>query len=93
MKNTVLFNNLSEFSGKFFEERFDAARRVISSGWWLNGKETSHFATEFANYLGVEFCLPLANGTDALEIAMRTMGEVRGARYDEVVTVGNAGGL
>lgn len=92
MKNTVLFNNLSEFSGKFFEKRFDAARRVISSGWWLNGKETSLFATEFANYLGVEFCLPLANGTDALEIAMRTMGEVRGARYDEVVTVGNAGG-
>lgn len=92
MENLVLFNDLASFSSDFYDMREAAAKRVITSGWWLNGKETGAFAEEFANYLNIEFCLPLANGTDALEIAMRTITEVRGAQYDEVVTVGNAGG-
>lgn len=92
MEISVLFNDLASFSSDFYHMREAAAKRVITSGWWLNGKETGAFAEEFANYLNIEFCLPLANGTDALEIAMRTITEVRGAQYDEVVTVGNAGG-
>ncbi len=46
------------------------------------------FESEFANYVGVRYCVSMANGTDAIEIALRSVGVERG---DLVVTVANAG--
>jgi dTDP-3-amino-2,3,6-trideoxy-4-keto-D-glucose/dTDP-3-amino-3,4,6-trideoxy-alpha-D-glucose/dTDP-2,6-dideoxy-D-kanosamine transaminase len=69
-----------------------AATEVMTSGWWLNGARTAAFAREFADFLGAITFVPVANGTDALEIAFRALiraGEIVG---DEVVTVANAGG-
>jgi dTDP-3-amino-2,3,6-trideoxy-4-keto-D-glucose/dTDP-3-amino-3,4,6-trideoxy-alpha-D-glucose/dTDP-2,6-dideoxy-D-kanosamine transaminase len=68
---------------------FDTLSRVLRSGYWLGGPETNAFAIEFAKYLGVPHFLCVANGTDALEIALRAVGCERG---DEVMTVANAGG-
>jgi len=62
---------------------------VVSSGVWLNGKWTRQFAKEFAEWCGVKYCIPVANGTDALELAMRALGVGPG---DEVITAANAGG-
>src|SRR5205807_279280 len=44
----------------------------------------------FATFCGVRRCVPLASGTDALELALRAMGVGPG---DEVVTAANAGGF
>jgi dTDP-4-amino-4,6-dideoxygalactose transaminase len=62
---------------------------VLSSGVWLNGRWTRRFAQEFAAWCGVEHCVTVANGTDALELAMRALKVAHG---DEVITVANAGG-
>ena len=71
----------------------DVASAVLKTGWWLNGKETSSFCTEFAAYIGTPHCLAVANGTDALEIAMRALvGPDLATKDKEVITVGNAGG-
>jgi aminotransferase EvaB len=70
----------------------EAARRALASGWWLNGKETTAFCEAFATYVGVGRCIAVANGTDALEIAMRVLSETRCGGGTEVVTVANAGG-
>jgi dTDP-4-amino-4,6-dideoxygalactose transaminase len=69
-----------------------AAIDVMASGLWLNGTRNAAFAKKFANFLGATTCLPVANGTDALEIALRALIGARGIMGDEVVTVANAGG-
>lgn len=61
----------------------------LRSGRWLFGEATEGFARDFAEYLGVRHVLPVANGTDALELALRAVGVGAG---DEVITAANAGG-
>lgn len=65
-----------------------AARRVIDAGWFVLGNEVTAFEREFAAYCGVEHCVGVANGTDALELALRALGIGDGHR---VATVANAG--
>lgn len=65
-----------------------AISRVLDRHWYVLGDEVRSFESEFARYLGVESCVTVANGTDALEIALRAVGVGAG---DKVVTVANAG--
>lgn len=66
-----------------------AVGRVLASGRYLLGAETTAFEEAFAEYCGAGHCVSVANGTDALELALRGAGCGPGA---EVVTVPNAGG-
>lgn len=71
------------------KEILDAAvLAVLSSGRWLFGSEVESFEKEFAEFCGVPFVCTVANGSDALEIALTTAG----ARGREVITAANAGG-
>ncbi len=56
---------------------------VIRGGTWgLDSPVTVEFAQKFAAYLGVKHVLPVANGTAALELAVKALGIVPG---DEVI--------
>ncbi|AOS44933.1 dTDP-3-amino-3,6-dideoxy-alpha-D-galactopyranose transaminase [Lacunisphaera limnophila] len=69
------------------EAEIDAAiRRVMHSGHYILGPETEAFEREFAAWLGTAGCVGVANGTDALELALRAAGIGPG---DKVVTVAN----
>ncbi len=48
------------------EEIREAARRVIDSGWYLQGKENEAFEQHYADYIGSPFAIGCANGLDAL---------------------------
>jgi dTDP-3-amino-3,4,6-trideoxy-alpha-D-glucose transaminase len=56
--------------------------QVAASGRWILGPEVETFEAELAAYLGVEHCVGVGNGTDALTIALRAIGVEPG---DEVV--------
>jgi dTDP-3-amino-3,4,6-trideoxy-alpha-D-glucose transaminase len=60
----------------------EAIDRVARSGRYVLGPEVEAFEEEFARYLGVRHCVGVANGTDALTIALRAVGVGAG---DEVV--------
>ena len=47
---------------------------MARSGRYILGPEVSGFEEEFARYLGVRHCVGVANGTDALTIALRAVG-------------------
>jgi dTDP-4-amino-4,6-dideoxygalactose transaminase len=55
---------------------------VTRSGRYVLGPEVEAFESELAAYLGVRHCVGVANGTDALTIALRALGVKPG---DEVV--------
>jgi dTDP-4-amino-4,6-dideoxygalactose transaminase len=59
-----------------------AVERVIRSGWYILGEETSRFEAEFAAYCGVRHCVGVANGLDALTLILRGLGIGPG---DEVI--------
>ncbi len=64
-----------------------AAARVLASGWYILGPEVRAFEAEFAAYCGAEHAIGVANGTEALYLAMAGLGIGPG---DEVITVANA---
>ncbi len=65
-----------------------AVSRVLNHSWFVLGPELVTFERAFAQYVGVDFCRSVANGTDALELGLRALGIQRG---DRVATVANAG--
>jgi dTDP-3-amino-3,4,6-trideoxy-alpha-D-glucose transaminase len=66
----------------YHDRLVEAIDRVARSGRYILGPEVDAFEREFAAYLGVRHCVGVANGTDALTIALRALGIEPG---DEVV--------
>ena len=62
----VPFLSLHDVTAMHAAEIHEAARRVIDSGWYLQGKENETFECHYANYIGTEHCIGCANGLDAL---------------------------
>jgi dTDP-3-amino-3,4,6-trideoxy-alpha-D-glucose transaminase len=60
----------------------EALARVVRDGNYVLGPEVEAFEEEFARYIGVRHCVGVANGTDALTIALHALGIGPG---DEVV--------
>jgi dTDP-3-amino-3,4,6-trideoxy-alpha-D-glucose transaminase len=79
MPEVPLFNSSLAPYMPAIEERLV---RVARSGRYILGPEVAAFEREFAAYLGVKHCVGVANGTDALTIALRALGVRPG---DEVV--------
>lgn len=67
-----------------------AANRVIESGWFLQGKEIEKFEADYAQYIGTEQCVSVANGLDALYLMMRAYKEL-GVMHDgdEIIVPAN----
>lgn len=88
----MLINDLTARIGTHQADIDQAIERVIRSGWFVLGPEVAAFEAAFANYLGagVHACVGVgvANGTDAIQLALRALGVARG---DRVATVANAG--
>jgi len=57
-------------------------RRILDQTSFVLGPEVKEFESAFAAYLGVEACVGLANGTDALILGLRALGLQPG---DEVI--------
>ncbi|MGO9763867.1 MAG: DegT/DnrJ/EryC1/StrS family aminotransferase [Solirubrobacteraceae bacterium] len=64
----------------------EAMLRVVRSGRHVGGPEVGAFEEAFASFLGVRHTVALANGTDALQLALLASGV---GRDDEVLVPGN----
>jgi dTDP-4-amino-4,6-dideoxygalactose transaminase len=70
-----------------YQAEIDAAiQRVLSNGWYILGKEVEAFESEFAIFCEVNHAVGVANGTDAIELALRALDIGVG---DEVITTGH----
>lgn len=60
--------------------------RVLDSGWYILGQEVAKFEAEYAAWCGAAECVGVANGLDALTLALRAMDVNPG---DEVIVPSN----
>lgn len=79
----VLMTNFQSESLELKSSMIGAVNRVINSGWYVLGNEVSQFEGLWANRCGVKHGIGVANGMDAIEIILRSLGIRKG---DEVIT-------
>ena len=66
-----------------YTEEYDAAfRRILDRGAFILQDENETFEEKFAKFVGGRHVIGVANGTDAISIALRAAGVAAG---DEVV--------
>lgn len=83
----IMPNNLKRQYELHAEEYRKKALEVLDSGWYVLGNEVIEFEKEWANYIGVKYCVGLASGLDALWMSFRILGIGSG---DEVIVCANA---
>ena len=62
----IPFLSLHDVTAKYKDEIHEAVKRVVDSGWYLQGKENEQFEKHYAEYIGTKHCIGCANGLDAL---------------------------
>lgn len=70
----VPFNDLGRAIAPIAGDIDMAVSRVVRSGWFLRGEETTAFEREWAAYCGQRFAVACANGTDAITLAAMGIG-------------------
>ena len=53
------------------EELWPALQAVVNQAAFIGGEVVAGFERAYANFVGVEHCIGVANGTDAIELALR----------------------
>jgi dTDP-4-amino-4,6-dideoxygalactose transaminase len=56
------------------DEVADGWREVLARTTFIGGPQVLAFEREYAEFIGARHCIGVANGTDAIEIALRAMG-------------------
>lgn len=85
--SSVPFVDLGWQTRQIRQDLDTALRRVIDDGDFILGRDVESFESEFAEFVGTGRCVGVANGTDALELALRATGVGRG---DEVIVPTNS---
>jgi dTDP-4-amino-4,6-dideoxygalactose transaminase len=63
-----------------------AVADFFAKGWYVLGEEVSSFEQEFAHYIGQDYCVGVANGLEALFLALKSLDVKEG---DEVIVPSN----
>jgi len=83
----IKFNDLFEQYSKIKLEVDEAISSVIRDTAFIGGKYVEKFEENFAQYHESKFCLGVANGTDALEIAIESLNLKKGS---EIIVPANS---
>ncbi len=83
----IMPNNLKRQYDLHSSEYEEKALQVLRGGWYILGAEVLAFETEWARYIGTEYCVGLASGLDALWMSFRLLDIGQG---DEVIVCANA---
>lgn len=76
------FNDLSRQAHIVSERVNHRIRKIISAQNFILGSEVAEFEEQLKNFVNVGHCISVANGTDALKIALMALGI---GPYDEVI--------
>ncbi|MEZ5105568.1 MAG: DegT/DnrJ/EryC1/StrS family aminotransferase [Draconibacterium sp.] len=72
----IKFLDLKAVNDSFGPGLLNAINRVLDSGWYLHGNETSEFEKEYGKFIGTKHCIGVANGLDALRLILKAYKEL-----------------
>ncbi|HUL44615.1 MAG TPA: DegT/DnrJ/EryC1/StrS family aminotransferase [Bacteroidota bacterium] len=83
----IEYENLSRANEPFRKEFVESFRSMLKKGWFILGEQVGKFEEEFADYCGVNYCVGVASGFDALMLSLRALRLERNA---EVIVPSNS---
>lgn len=83
----IPFLDLGAATRELETEIHAAVARVVNSGWYVGGPEVTAFEEQWATYCSARHAVGVANGLDALHLALRAVGVGPG---DEVIVASNS---
>ena len=78
----INFLNISKQDLKIKNKIINKISNIIKLNSFINGKEVKTFEKNFAIFCSTKYCVTVANGTDALIIALKSLGL---KKNDEVI--------
>lgn len=86
----IKFLDLKAINDSFDPDLSLAIKRVLDSGWYLQGNEVNDFEKEYASYIGTKHCICVANGLDALRLILKAYIEMVNMKEgDEIIVPAN----
>lgn len=82
----IEFLNLHKVNKPYELEFKQAFKDLLSSGWYILGKNVTTFENNFAKYCGSKYCIGVANGLEAIFLILKSLGIGKG---DEVIVPSN----
>lgn len=67
----IEYENLKKTNAPFVEEYKKAFSCILDKGYYILGDAVKTFEKEFAEFCGVQYCVGVANGLDALTISLK----------------------
>lgn len=83
----IPYLNLREQQRQIKKELMAEIEKVLDHSQFILGEEVKTFEDKFAEYCGVDYAIGVNSGTDALFLAMKSLGICKG---DEVITPPNS---
>jgi len=82
----ISFVNLKREPKELEEKIINNIKEVVEKKWFVLGEELIKFEEDFSNYIGSKYGIGFNSGSDAIYIALKTLGI---GKNDEVITVPN----
>jgi len=67
----IKFLDLKAVNDSFEPQLSQSIKRVLDSGWYLQGNEVVGFEKKYSEYIGSKHCVGVANGLDALRLILK----------------------
>ncbi|MDD2793538.1 MAG: DegT/DnrJ/EryC1/StrS family aminotransferase [Sediminibacterium sp.] len=69
----IPYENLAKVNEPFHQEFENRFSRFLEKGWYILGEEVQRFEQQFADYIGVQYGIGVANGLDALVLSLTAL--------------------
>jgi dTDP-4-amino-4,6-dideoxygalactose transaminase len=85
-RSSIPFLSFEAMNTQIRDASIQAFTDVLDSKWYVLGKNVSHFEKEYAEWNKTNYSIGVANGLDAIHIALKVLGIGKG---DEVIVPSN----
>ncbi len=82
----IAYEDLKKLNARWEAGYKECLNKILASGWYILGEEVMEFEKEFAHFNHSKYCIGVANGLDALILALRALDLPKGS---EVIVPSN----
>ena len=69
----MFYENLNKSNKIFYSEFISSLKKINKKGTYILGPNVNKFENNFSKFLGVNYCVSVANGLDALTMSLKSL--------------------